>query len=99
MCVLDGVSTRSLAGSGCESFVPVRCTGFMDGDFPGDLSLGQHTGDGKFDGETLLGRTWMFLLGGTGERRRKRQDSTAESFSQDEECFQTTPFFMVYIIY
>jgi hypothetical protein len=32
MCDLDGVSTRSLAGFGCESFVVVRYTGFMDGD-------------------------------------------------------------------
>ena len=31
-----------------------------------DLSLGQHTGDGKLDGETFLGRTWMFFSGGGG---------------------------------
>jgi hypothetical protein len=49
MCALDGVNTRSLAGFGCESFVVVRCTGFMDGDYPGNLSWGRHTGDGKFD--------------------------------------------------
>jgi hypothetical protein len=35
-----------------------------------DLSLGQHTGDGKLDGETFLGRTWMFFLGGAGEGKR-----------------------------
>jgi hypothetical protein len=35
-----------------------------DGDYPGNLSLGRHTGDGKSDGETVLGRTWMFFLGG-----------------------------------
>ncbi len=49
MCALDGVNTRSLAVFGCESFVVVRCTGVMDGDYPGNLSLGQQTGDGKFD--------------------------------------------------
>ena len=26
--------------------------------------MGQHTGDGKFDGETFLGRTWMFFWEG-----------------------------------
>ena len=26
--------------------------------------MGQHTGDGKFDGETFLGRTWMFFFWG-----------------------------------
>jgi hypothetical protein len=35
-----------------------------------DLSLGQHTGDGKLDGETFLCRTWMFFLGGAGEGKR-----------------------------
>jgi hypothetical protein len=35
------------------------------GTVPGNLSLGQHTGDGKFDGETFLGRTWMFFSGGS----------------------------------
>jgi hypothetical protein len=34
MCVLDGVNSRSLVGSGYESFTVVRCTGLMDGDFP-----------------------------------------------------------------
>ena len=66
MCALDGVSTRSLVGFGCESFVVVRYTGFMDGDCPGNLSLGRRTGDGKFDGETFLGRTWMFFSWGGG---------------------------------
>ncbi len=62
-------------------------------------SLDQHTGDGKSDGETFLGRTWMFFLRGVGEGKRKCQDSTAESFSQDDTHFQTVPFFMLYIIY
>ncbi len=56
----------SLAGFGCESFEVALSTGFMDGDYPGNLSLGQQTGDGKFDGETFLGRTWMFFPWGFG---------------------------------
>ena len=77
MCALDGVITRSLAGFGCGSL----CRGPLHLDHgwgltvgPGNLSLGQHTGDGKFDGETFLGRTWMFFLGGAGEGKRKCQD-------------------------
>jgi hypothetical protein len=34
-------------------------------DLPPISGLG-HTGDGKFDGETFLGRLWMFFLGGSG---------------------------------
>jgi len=47
--------------------------GFTDGDYPWNLSLGQLTGDGKFDGKTFLGGLWMFFLGGAGEGKRKRQ--------------------------
>jgi len=32
--VLDDVNARSFAGSGCKSFVGVRCTGFVNGDLP-----------------------------------------------------------------
>ena len=38
MSVLEGANVRSVAGSGCESFVGVHCTGFVDGDCPWDLS-------------------------------------------------------------
>ena len=38
---------------GVNPFEGVRCTGFVDGDFLWDQSLGQRTGDGKFDGETF----------------------------------------------
>ncbi len=41
--------------------------GLVYGIYPCHDSLGQHTGDGKYDGETFLGRTWMFFLGGVGE--------------------------------
>ena len=40
MCLLDDVNTRSLAGSGFESLAVVRCIGFMDGVFSGNLHLG-----------------------------------------------------------
>ena len=58
---------------GVDPFAEVRYTGFTDGDCLWDVSLGQHTGDGKFDGETFLGR----LL----------RASTTESFSQDDTRF------------
>ena len=32
MSVLEGDNTWSVAGSGCESFTGVRCTGFVNGD-------------------------------------------------------------------
>ena len=38
---------------GVDPCAEVRCTWITDGDCPGNLSLGQHTGDGKFDGETF----------------------------------------------
>ena len=47
-------------------------------------SLGQHTGDEKFDGQTFLGRTWMFFLGGTGEGKRNSRARAVETFSQDD---------------
>jgi hypothetical protein len=46
--------------------------GFTDGDCPWNLSLGQRTFDGKFDGETFLGSLWMFFFGGrVGKRKRQ----------------------------
>ena len=54
----------SIPGFGCESFAGISCTGFTDGDCLWDLSLGRHTGDGKFDGEVFLGRLWMLFLVG-----------------------------------
>ncbi len=73
MCALDGVNTGSLPGFGCESFVVVRYTGFVDGDCPGNLSLGQITGDGSL-GNLMGRRFWVgpdvdvFFLGGTPGR-------------------------------
>ena len=80
-----------------DPFAEVRCTGFADGDCLWDLSLGQRNGDGKFDGETFLGRLLIFFLGGRGRGRGGPRASTAESFSQDDARFQTAPFF--YVIY
>jgi hypothetical protein len=54
--------TTLLRVLGVNPCAGVRCTWIPDGDCPGNLSLGRHTGDG----ETFLGRTWMFFLGGTG---------------------------------
>ncbi len=45
-----------------------------------DLSLGQRTGDGRFDGETFLGGLLIFFLGG----RWRGRGTTAEAFSQDD---------------
>jgi hypothetical protein len=59
---------------------------FTDGDCPWNLSLGQLTGDRKFDGETFLGRLWMLFLGRAGERKRNSRVRTAEAFSQDDAC-------------
>jgi hypothetical protein len=65
------VSERGrLRGLGVNPCTGVHCTWIPDGVYPGNLSLGRHTGDGKSDGETFLGRTWMFFLGGAGEEEK-----------------------------
>jgi hypothetical protein len=69
---------------GVNPFTKVRCTGFADGDYLWDLSLGQCTGDGKFDGETFLGRLLIFFLGQRGRGRGGDRASTDESFSEDD---------------
>ena len=45
MRVLEDSNVWSITDSGCESFAGVHCTGFVDGDCPWDLSLGQRTGN------------------------------------------------------
>jgi hypothetical protein len=80
--VLDDVNTRSLVVFGCESFPGVSCTGFTDGDCLWDLSLGRWTGDGKFDGQSFLGRLWMVFLGGSGGERE-----SARTRQQGPTCF------------
>jgi hypothetical protein len=74
----------------------VRCTWIPDGDCPGNLSLGRHTGDGKSDGETFLGRTWMFFLGESGGEE-KLPGHSQQGRSLDDTRFQTAPF--CYILY
>jgi hypothetical protein len=99
MCVLDGVNTHSFVGFGCESFTGVRCTGFTDGDCLWDLSLGQHTGDGKIDGETFLGRLWMVFLDGTGGgRERVRSHFSRVGFRWTTRVLNSPIFFMLYYI-
>jgi hypothetical protein len=46
----------------------------------------------------VLGRLWIFFLGGRGRGRRNSRASTTESFSQDDTRFRTS-LFMLYIIY
>ena len=70
---------------------------FTNGDCPGNLSLGQYTGDGKLDGETFLGRTWMFFSWGDGGGEEEVSGQVLlRRFSQDDTRFQTT---LLYIIY
>jgi hypothetical protein len=71
--VLLTTSTRGrLRVLGVNPCAGVRYTSIPDGDCPGNLSLGRHTGDGKTDGETFLGRTWMVFLGDGGGRESTR---------------------------
>ena len=63
-----------------------------------DLSLGQRTGDGKYDGETFLGRTWMFFLGGAGEGKWNSRTCAVETFSQDDASSKQ-PLAVCYILY
>ncbi len=76
-------------------------TGFVDGDCPWDLDLGQLIGDGKFDGESFgVGCGWVFKdLVGQGGQEKTLGHVQQGRFSLDDTCFQTDPFFMLYIIY
>jgi hypothetical protein len=67
------VSARGLLRVlGVNPCTGVHYTWIPDGDCPGNLSLGQYTGDGKSDGETFLGRTWMFFFRGRGGKRKSQ---------------------------
>ena len=99
MRVLDGVNARSLAGFGWESFAWVRCTGFADGGLPMGSILGSAHGDGKLDGETFLGRTWMFFSwgGGGGEEEAPGQVLLSR-FRRTTRAFKQSHFYVIYSI-
>ena len=61
-----------------------------------DLCLDKYTGDGRFDGETFLGRLLIFFLGGAGEGNRSSRVRVVEKFSQDGGL--QTALFVIYII-
>ncbi len=51
----------------------------------------------KFDGETFLGRTWMFFfLGGVGEGKRKSRSRPDETFSQDDASSKHPWMYVIY---
>ena len=93
---LDDVSTRSFTGFGCGSLcrVPLRLDSRMGTDQ--GVYPWVSTGDGKLDGETFLGRTWMFFSsgGGGGEEEASGQVLLSR-FSQDDTRFQTAPFIYI----
>ena len=77
----------------------VHCTGFVDVDCSWDLSLGHRIGDGKFDGKSFwVGCGWVFFVGRRGGEETPDHVQWGR-FSFDDTCFQTVPFFMLYIIY
>ncbi len=67
------------------------------GDSLWDLSLGQRTGDGRFDGEVFLGGLFIFFLGGRGRGRGTPGHDCRGVFAGRRE-FQTA-LFMLNIIY
>jgi hypothetical protein len=97
-CVLLTESTRGrLRVLGVNLFAGVHYTWIPDGDSQGNLSLGQHTGDGKSDGETFLGRTWMFFLGGRGGKR-KRQGMVSRVGRWTTRVFKQSHFVIYYML-
>ena len=62
-----------------------------------DLSLGQRTGDGRFDGEAFWGGLLIFFLGGRGTGRGTPGHDCRGVFAGRRE-FQTALGFMLYII-
>ncbi len=80
---------------GVDPFTGVHCTGFGNGDCLWDLSLGQHTGDGNFDGETFwVGCGWFFSWGSG----RGRGDSRSRSAFSGRHEFPNIPFYVLYYI-
>ena len=70
--------------------------GFTDGDGPGNLFLGQRTGDGDLMRRRFRVGCGCFVLEGAGEGKRISRARFAEKFSQNGGL-QTAPVY-VYII-
>ena len=69
--------------------------GFTDGDGPGNLFLGQRTGDGDLMRRCFRVGCGCFFLGGAGEGKRSSRARFAEKFSQNGGL-QTAPFGVIY---
>jgi hypothetical protein len=63
-----------------------------------NLSLGQRTGDGRFDGETFLGGLLIFFLGGRGGKK-KRQGTVNRVGRWTTYTFKQTHFVLYYIMH
>ena len=64
-----------------------------------DLSRGQRTGDGRFDGEAFLGGLLIFFLGGVGEGKRRLQVTfRMVCFFAGRHEFPNSPFYVIYYI-
>ncbi len=62
-----------------------------------DLSLGQLTCDGRFDGETFFGWVVDFFLGGRGGKR-KRQVTVSKVGRWTTRAFKQSHFVLCYIL-
>jgi hypothetical protein len=83
---------------GVNPFTGVRYTGFTDGDCLWDLSLGQLTGDGKFDGKTFwVGCGWFFFFGGSGRGRGTPGHVLMRRFGRTTRV-PNIPFYVIYYI-
>ena len=61
-------------------------------------SIPGHTGDGKFDGETLLGGLWMFFSWGDGGGEEELQGTTVETFSEDDTSSKHPCYVIYYML-
>jgi hypothetical protein len=95
--VLDGVNVWSLVVLGGNPLDGSDALHSRMGSSQWDLSLGQRTGDGRFDEETFLGGLLIFFLGGRGRGRGTPGHDCRGVFAGQRE-FQTA-LFMLYIIY
>jgi hypothetical protein len=82
---------------GVNPFPGVRCTGSTDGDCLWDLSLGQCTDEGKFDGETFWVGCGCFFLGGRGKGRGTPGHVQLRRFLRTTRV-PNSPFYVIYYI-